>query len=211
MRWTFGVAPLPQSRTVAALLRSLTGVVLSVEAPHPALDRLIAALRAAEADLAAIVPTSSVPRIGAAASADGRVYVDHASDIGDFNACFPTYRIEVDGDRAHGGVRFPVAYEGPPGLVHGGFLAVFFDCVIQHHNCEVGVAGKTTALNVNYRRPTPLLTDLEFAIERTVAERRIESSARLTAGDVVLCDAHMSAVAGDRSRLPEVSPRRLEP
>ena len=90
----------------------------------------------------------------------------------------------------------------------GGFLAVFFDSIIQHHNCDVGVAGKTTSLNVTYRRPTPLLTELHFQVERSVDDRRIDSTARLMSGDVVLCEAKMSAVAGNRASLPEVSPRR---
>jgi acyl-coenzyme A thioesterase PaaI-like protein len=208
VRWTFGVEPLPQARRVASLIRSVTGLVLSLEAPHAVLDRLIGALSSAEAELAALVPPDPAPRVGATAAADGRAYVDHSRDIGDFNPFFPTYRMDVDGDRATGTVRFPIAYEGPPGIVHGGFLAVFFDSVIQHHNCDVGVAGKTTSLTVNYRRPTPLLSDLDFVVERAVTDRRIVSTARLTAGGTVLCDAQMSAVAGDRARLPEVSPRR---
>ena len=93
--------------------------------------------------------------------------------------------------------------------MHGGFLAVFFDSVIQHHNCDVGVAGKTTSLTVTYRRPTPLLTELQFEVDRSLEERRIASTARLMADGVVLCEAQMSAVAGDLSRLPEVSPRRV--
>lgn len=210
MRWTFGVAPLPQALTIASLLRSVTGLVLSLEATHPALERLTAALRGAEAELGRLVPASPVPRVGGNAAADGRVYLDHSRDIGAFNPCFPAYEIRVDGEHATGTVSFPIAYEGPPGLVHGGFLAVFFDSIIQHHNCDVGVAGKTTSLTVNYRRPTPLLTDLQFEVERSLAERRIVSDARLMADGVVLCDAQMSAVAGDLSRLPEVAPRRVE-
>ena len=85
-----------------------------------------------------------------------------------------------------GTVTFPLAYEGPPGIVHGGFLAVFFDSVIQHHNCDVGVAGKTTSLTVTYRRPTPLLTKLQFELERSVAERRISSTGRLMAGELLV-------------------------
>jgi hypothetical protein len=208
VRWTFGVAPLPQMREIARRMRRVTSLVLSLEAPHGALDRLLAALRGAEDELSAAVPPSPLPRVGANAECDGRVYIDHARDIGSFNPCFPEYAIEVEGDRAHGRVTFPIAYEGPPGLVNGGFLAVFFDLVIQHHNCDVGVAGKTTSLTVDYRRPTPLLTELAFAIERAVEERRIVSTARITTGDVVLCEARMSAVAGDLSRLPAVSPRR---
>ena len=186
----------------------MTGLVLSLEAPHPALDRLSAALTSAEAELAGAVPPSPLPRVGANASGDGRVYIDHARDIGDFNPCFPEYAIEVDGERARGTVTFPLAYEGPPGLVHGGFLAVFFDSVMQHHHCDAGVAGKTTSLTLEYKRPTPLLTPLAFELERTPEGKRIHSAGRILQGGVVLCEARMSAVAGDRSRLPEVSARR---
>jgi hypothetical protein len=92
--------------------------------------------------------------------------------------------------------------------VHGGVLATFFDCVIQHHNCDVGVAGKTASLLVTYRRPTPLAVPLTFGIERTTDDRRITSDVRLDVGDETLCSARMEAVAGDRNRLPDVSPRR---
>jgi hypothetical protein len=209
-RWTFGVEPLPQSLTIASLIRNVTGLVLSLEAPHAAVERLIAALRSAEAELRRLVPASPTPRVGPAAQSDGRVYLDHARDIGSFNPCFPTYEMRVDGDRASGTVTFPIAYEGPPGVVHGGFLAVFFDSIVQHHNCDLGVAGRTTSLAVTYRRPTPLLRELHFEVERSVENRRITSATRLFADGVVLCDAQVSAIAGDRGQLPEVSARRAE-
>ncbi len=69
-----------------------------------------------------------------------------------------------------GSVTFPLAFEGPPGIVHGGVLATFFDCAIQHHNCDVGVAGKTMSLLVEYHRPTPLMQPLTFEIEREVTD-----------------------------------------
>jgi hypothetical protein len=206
--WTFGVAPLPQTTQAAALLRRVSGLLLAAEAQDPAVDQLVADLSRAEAALAARVPGGTAPRVGPAAGGDGRVYLDHARDIGAYNACFPEYEIVVDGDRATGSVTFPLAYEGPPGVVHGGFLAVFFDCVVQHHNCDVGVAGKTTSLTLRYRRPAPLATPLAFAIERSAGDGRIRSTARLLLADRVLCEAEVDAVAGDRSALPEVSPRR---
>jgi len=209
--WRFGVEPLPESLTLASLLRRVAGLVLSLEAPHAALERLAAALRSAEAELGKLAPVDPAPRIGPDAAPSRRVYIDHSGDVGAFNPCFPTYEIRVDGNRAAGTVRFPIVYEGPPGLVHGGFLAVFFDSVVQHHNCELGLAGKTTSLTMRYRRPTPLLTDLEFEVERSVADGRIRSTARLTSGGVVLCEAEVSAVAGNRTALPEVSPRRVAP
>lgn len=208
MRWSFGVEPLAQSRTLAALVRRVVGLAVSLEAPHAAVDRLIDELGRAEKDLAAAAPADPAPRLGRDASPTQRPYIDHSRDIGDFNPCFPDYEIRVDGDRATGTVRFPLAYEGPPGIVHGGFLAVFFDSAMQHHNCDVGQAGKTTSLALRYRRPTPLLRELRFEIERTAADERISSSARLLADEVLLCEAEMRAFAGDLSAMPTVSPRR---
>ncbi len=208
MRWTFGVEPLSESLEVASLIRTVSGLVLSLEAPHPALERLSADLRRAEQELRDLVPGDPAPRIGHKAASDARVYLDHSRDIGAYNACFPTYRIAVNGDRASGTVAFPIVYEGPPGLVHGGFLAVFFDSIVQHHNCDVGLTGKTTSVAVTYLRPTPLLAELQFEVDRSVAERRILSTARLLAGGAVLCEAEVRAVVGDRTSLPEVSPRR---
>jgi len=208
VRWVFGVEPLDETQQLAAVLRRLTGLALAQETPSPTVRELTARLAEAEHSLAEEVPASPVARVGANAEGDGRVYLDHARDIGSFNPSFPVYEIAVDGDTARGSVEFPIVYEGPPGIVHGGFLAVFFDGVIQHHNCEVGVAGKTTDLQLRYRRPTPLVTRLDFDIVRTVDGDRIESNARLLLGEKVCAEARMLAVAGDRANLPAVSPRR---
>ena len=209
--WTFGNEPLAQTGEAADLLRRVTSLVLALEGDEPTVDRLVADLRRTERELAARVPPDPAPRVGVAADGDGRAYVDHARDIGAYNPCFPHYAITVDGARAWGEVTFPIAYEGPPGIVHGGFLALFFDCAVQHHNCDVGVAGKTTGLALRYRRPAPLLSPLTFTIDRSAGDGRIRSTGRLLAGDRLLCEAEVDAIAGDRATLPEVSPRRSAP
>jgi hypothetical protein len=209
-KWTFGVEPLAQTTEVAARLRRITSLMLACETDEPALAELIADLERAEAGLAARVPTDASPRVGGAIEGDGRVYLDHARDIGVYNPCFPEYDIAIESERATGTVAFPVAYEGPPGIVHGGFLALFFDCAVQHHNCDVGVAGKTTSLAIRYRRPAPLLRVLSFVIERDAADERIRSTGQLFDGERLLCEVDVDAIAGDRSALPDVSPRRSE-
>jgi hypothetical protein len=209
--WRFGVQPLEQASTLASLMRRVTGLAMSMEHAAPALDRLIEDLRAAERALSEQAPPNPAPRVGPHATREQRVYLDHSQDIGSYNPCFPEYTIEVRGDRAVGTVAFPLAYEGPPGIVHGGFLAVFFDSVIQDQNCELGQTGKTASLSVSYRRPTPLLKTLVFEIDRVVADRRIRSNARLFLDGVTLCTATLDAVLGDRAGLPVVSPRRSEP
>lgn len=206
--WVFGNPPLPQTLALAPIVRRLIGTALSLEGEDARLGRLIEDLTGAERALVAAAPGDPAPRIGPNVHPDQRVYLDHGTDIGAFNPCFPEYDIRVDGQQASGTVSFPLAYEGPPGIVHGGFLAVFFDCVIQHHNCAYGVAGKTSALNVAYRRPTPVLRTLGFEIERSSDTRRITSTARIELDGKELCRATMEAVAGDRANLPDVSPRR---
>jgi acyl-coenzyme A thioesterase PaaI-like protein len=207
-RWTFGVAPIPQALVLAPLLRRVAGMVQSLERDDPAVAQLVEHMRAAERALAARVPTDPTPRLGLDAPVDRRVYVDHARDIGAYNPCFPEYEITVDENHASGEVTFPLVFEGPPGVVHGGVLATFFDCAVQHHNCDVGVAGKTTSLLVEFHRPTPLDVRLRFEIDRDTHVKRITSRVRLYQGDAVVCTATIEAVAGDVTRLPAVSPRR---
>ena len=99
-------------------------------------------------------------------------------------------------------------YEGPPGVVHGGFLAVFFDCVLQQLNCDMGQAGKTRSLALRYRRPGPDPHRARTAAaHRTIADGSIHSSGELRLDGTVMCAAEMTAVLGDRAALPVVSPR----
>lgn len=208
LRWVFGNEPLPEVADLATELRELLNDVLALETAPPELVDLTGRIHAARAALAAHLPADPAPRIGDAATDDMRVYVDHSRNVGAYHPAFPAYTLRCADDRADGEVTFPICYEGPPGVVHGGFLALFFDCVLQQLNCDMGLAGKTTRLALRYRRPTPLGRTLRVVASRTVEDDRIHSEARLLDGDEVLCAAEMSAFAGSRANLPAVSPRR---
>jgi hypothetical protein len=201
----FGEAPLPQTVVAAGAIRRLASLLLSLEHAHPTVDAIVAQISDWEHELSGAVPPDSAPRISFDEfDEDGsrRVYLDHATDIGAFNPCFPEYRFDhLDAETAFGQATFPLVYEGPPGLVHGGFLAVFFDCVIQHQNCLVGLSGKTRSLNVAFRRPTPVLTDLRFDITRSEVERGITSTARLLLDDEVLCIGEVNTLAQTPDKL----------
>jgi hypothetical protein len=201
----FGEAPLPQTVAAAGAIRRLGSLLLSLEHAHPTVDAIVAQISDWEHELSVAVPSDSAPRISFDESdEDGsrRIYLDHATDIGAFNPCFPEYRFDhLDAETALGQATFPLVYEGPPGLVHGGFLAVFFDCVIQHQNCLVGLSGKTRSLNVAFRRPTPVLTDLRFDITRSEVERGITSTARLLLDDEVLCIGEVNTLAQTPDKL----------
>ena len=192
----FGEQPLAQTVAAAGALRRLAGLLLSLEHPHPTVDEMLARLAEWESALAGAVPPDATPRIGDDGADSQRVYLSHAFDIGAFNPCFPEYEFDrIATEAAAGRVTFPVVYEGPPGLVHGGFLAVFFDCVIQHQNCATELSGKTRSLNVKFCRPTPILTELRFDISRSQEDREVTSTARLLLDDEVLCIGEATTLA----------------
>lgn len=207
-RWSFGEGPLPEVVELAGVLRDLTSTVLALEQPSEELRALIGALRASHRRLSAALPHDLSPRVGVDVRDDQRVYVDHSRDVGAYNPCFPRYDLTVSGSEGRGTVEFPICYEGPPGVVHGGFLAVFFDCVLQQLNCDLGVSGKTAELSVRFRRPTPLLTPLTVWATRAIEDDRIRSHGELRLDGRVLCECEMLAVVGDRAALPPASPRR---
>ena len=63
-----------------------------------------------------------------------------------------------DGRRTQGRVRFGVAYQGPPGHVHGAMVAAMYDDLLGRSQLAAGFTGSIT---VHYRRPTPLDRDLD--------------------------------------------------
>ncbi|EUA75312.1 hypothetical protein I553_3204 [Mycobacterium xenopi 4042] len=174
----FGERPLSQTVAAAAAIRRLASLLLALEHPHPTVEAMLTKFAEWERELAAAAPPDSSPRIGPDDDGVRRVYLDHSADIGSFNPCFPEYLFDhLGAETARGRVTFPLVYEGPPGLVHGGFLGVFFDCVIQHHNCAANLSGKTRSLQLTFRRPTPILTELHFDIVRNEIDRGIQSTA----------------------------------
>jgi hypothetical protein len=197
----YGEQPLAQTVAAAGALRRLTGLLLSLEHEHPTVDAMLAQFADWERELASALPPDPTPRIGSGGE-DQRVYLDHAFDVGAYNPCFPEYTFDhLDEQTASGRVNFPVVYEGPPGLVNGGFLAVFFDSIAQHQSCAAKRTGKTRSLTVTFRRPTPILTELHFDIAREESERIVTSTVRLLLGDEVLCIGEFNTVASPPNKL----------
>ena len=81
---------------------------------------------------------------------------DHSPFIGLANPLSPPVELEYSGDRVIARVTFGAAYEGPPGCVHGGYVAATFDEVLGAAQSLSGDQGMTAHLEIDYRRPTPL-------------------------------------------------------
>ncbi|HEB88942.1 MAG TPA: PaaI family thioesterase [Deltaproteobacteria bacterium] len=178
-----------QKRRLASAMRLVIERLVPSNAPVDELRRAADALeRYAEA-------LKDHPRLrdarlyGESANAgDVGAFFDQSPLIGLANPLAPPLTIGQKDDRhAHATAVFGSAYEGPPGSVHGGFVAAAFDEVLGFVQSLSGHPGMTGTLTVRYRSPTPLHTQLLFEARLDRVEgRKIFTSARLEA-DGVLC------------------------
>ncbi|HEV7871549.1 MAG TPA: PaaI family thioesterase [Modestobacter sp.] len=120
----------------------------------------------------------------------------------------PLVVIESVEGRVTGEVTLGKAYEGPPGLGHGGVTAMLLDHVLARAARSAGHGGLTATLTVRYRRPVPLGTPLVLRAELGTTEgRRATATATLaTAADpgTVLAEAEAVLVALRPERAAEV-------
>lgn len=89
-----------------------------------------------------------------------------------------------------GRVTFGLAYEGPPGCVHGGFVAAAFDEVLGQTQSLTGEPGMTGELVVRYKAPTPLHVELVITGRVVRVEgRKIYTHATLMAGEILCAES----------------------
>ena len=86
----------------------------------------------------------------------GTDYLPRSPLVGEVSPLAPPMQWSVvDGEvLMHG--RYHAAYEGPPGYVHGGWIALTFDELLGMANIASGHPGMTGRLTVRYLKPTPL-------------------------------------------------------
>jgi acyl-coenzyme A thioesterase PaaI-like protein len=135
---------------------------------------------------------------------------DH-SPVVHFDECFVSgpwnplgIGIEVvrDGDAAVAQIVLGAAFEGGPGMAHGGIVAALFDDVLGYLLTLHGIPGFTGELTVRYLRPTPVETTLTlrgWVVQRS--GRRLHTAAQLHAGDDLVASATAVFVEIDAARL----------
>jgi acyl-coenzyme A thioesterase PaaI-like protein len=106
---------------------------------------------------------------------------------------------------------FGNAYEGAPGCVHGGFLAAAFDELLGMACIFSGNPGMTGTLEIRYRSPTPVRTELRFEgrLDR-VEGRRIYTSGAVYSGDVCCAESTGIFVSIDRKKFEDLNQSRRE-
>ena len=193
-----------EKRRLAAAMREVIQRLVESDAPEGELSRAADALESYAKQLSTH-PRNARYEGWAETSPSGDVagFFDQSPLIGLANPLSPPITLEADGGRqqVRGHVVFGSAYEGPPGCVHGGFVAAAFDEVLGFANSLSGNPGMTAELTVRYRKPTPLHTPLRFEAELArVDGRKNYTTGRVLAGDLLTAEADGLFIAVDREK-----------
>ena len=95
---------------------------------------------------------------------DGTTEVGTITNIvaGDTNPAAPRLALMRTDEGLRAEITLNTIYQGPPGLVHGGWIAAMLDQAVGSVSAIETSPGLTAHLEVDYRRPTPLFTPLEI-------------------------------------------------
>lgn len=119
----------------------------------------------------------------------------------------PPVRIDAGPDGATARFRLGSTYEGPPGLVHGGMLALVLDHVLGQAALGAGHGGMTVNLELTYLAPTPIGSDLVAeAHVVSVDGRKISLIGSVRAGDTTTVTARGLFLALDREKAAALFP-----
>ena len=88
--------------------------------------------------------------------------VERSPVSGRGNPLAPPLTYSFDGDTTRAWAIFSSAYEGPPGGVHGGYVAGAFDELLGVAQIAGKAAGFTASLTVRYRALTPVGRRVEY-------------------------------------------------
>jgi acyl-coenzyme A thioesterase PaaI-like protein len=136
--------------------------------------------------------------VGVQLGGDNRTILESHPMMGPSNPLAPPLEITRDDRHAYVTGTYGHQYEGPPGRLHGGFIAAAFDQVLGAAAALSGNVFLTGTLTVRYRAATPLGVPLRFEAELDKFEdRRIHATGRLLVDGAVTADAEAVMIAVD--------------
>ncbi len=200
-----------QKRRLADAMRLVIERLVPSNAP---VDELRAAAEGLERYAEALKAHPRLVRVHghpeSATAGDAAAFFDQSPLIGLANPLAPPITIGKAGEKsAHATVTFGSAYEGPPGSVHGGYVAAAFDEVLGYVQSLSGAPGMTGTLTVRYILPTPLHQELFFEAEITAVEgRKIFTAGRVEADGVITAEAKAVFISIKPERMMELARKR---
>ena len=209
---------LPASPRRLALFRVADGIrgvlhrMVQTSAPIDVIEAVAQDLEQAGARFSAYSHKSMYEGFAESANAgEPFAFFDHSPMLGRANPLAPPIELWLEEDHIAGRATFGPAYEGPPGCVHGGYIAAAFDEVLGSTQSLSGAPGKTGRLTVHYRRPTPLEEELRFVGRlESVDGRKILTRGELWAGEVLCAEAEGLFISMKGGRLAAMVAERDE-
>lgn len=132
-------------------------------------------------------------------SRDPMQFFPYSPIIGRLNPASPPAEFWVEGDEVHGSMNLSAVYAGPPGMVHGGIIAMVFDELLGVVNVVNGRGGYTGTLKVVYQRPTPLLKEIALRARPAGSEgRKLYVTGEMVCDGVVTASAEGTFVRANR-------------
>lgn len=196
------------ARDLAESIRDLLTVLESTSATS---DELHAAARTIDR-LRSDLPIAAPGEVGDEFDPTG-VYQAHrlrerSPFIGRANPVALPLEMTFGADAVEARPTFGSRYEGPPGCLHGGYIAGIFDEALGAAQTYSGQAGMTGRLTIHYRTPTPLHVPLHLrAWLESVSGRKIVCKGTLHAGDRLCAEADGLFIAVDPQKLLDEAQR----
>ena len=160
--------------TLAVAARALNEKLISSDIPADTALQMAAELEKITSTLAALPQVSGLVDMGRRGDRGtvDNVMGELVAMAGRSHPCTPQLSWQEESNGISGTVVFGQAFEGPPGHVHGGWVAGILDHIMGMTHVRTGNPGMTGGLSVKYRRPTPLNTPISVrAVAQALDER----------------------------------------
>ncbi|MED5388216.1 MAG: PaaI family thioesterase [Pseudomonadota bacterium] len=214
-------APSPRASLHRALGKELAGLteqVLRLDAPDDKVREYIEHIRQMRADLAQYGQRDYRAILQRLLAGEGTG--DDVTDLVDFeilsgkaSPMSPPLELWLDGDRVRGRAHFGMAFQGPPGRVHGGVLSLALDMLMAKTQDFVRQIGMTGTLNIRYLAGTPINAPVDFEARLVSLERRklrCEGGVWVNGEQTVAAEGIWISAHGDYALKPEFAELQVE-
>lgn len=177
-------------RVSEALRRQVHRLVTGAADPD-VLERWAEQLEAVEAAAAPAPGRSRYDGYPATADAVAASFITHPVGGAANPVAVPvSMAVDAEAGTVRAECTYGAAFEGTPGVLHGGFVAATFDQVLGGAAALGGEPMVTGTLTIRFLRPTPVDVPLVFEGEyRGRRGRKIDVTARCRAGETVTAEA----------------------
>jgi len=200
-------------RALAGSLRHLLDCLCATDASEEDLRASAKEISAMAVRYAGKPIMKDLPGVAEVALSGMETFHDRSPVVGRSNPIAPPLEFapDLETQSVQGVGNFGRAYEGAPGCVHGGFIASAFDELLGMACIFSGNPGMTGRLEVHYRSPTPVCSDLRFEGRFDRREgRKIYTSAELYSGERLCAEATGLFIMIDRAKFDAMNASRRD-